>query len=186
MRIRISELVQSAKGGNPELQGTWVHPYVAIHLAQWLSPRFAVQVSKWVYEWTGDLRRAAGELKRLVDQYRAQGRSEEWIMTLSGRFLRELMAGCLKNQSPLSGLSRRTLASPRLRLGRWLKQKRHIGVVPRPLMMLVAMRAQQSSVALSKSFEARQISDDAGRDFAICLGAPDDKHGNHGNLLQLR
>ncbi|NLD09822.1 MAG: KilA-N domain-containing protein, partial [Xanthomonadaceae bacterium] len=26
----ISELVQVVKGGNPQLQGTWVHPYVAI------------------------------------------------------------------------------------------------------------------------------------------------------------
>jgi len=49
--IPISELIQSLKGGNPQLQGTWVHPQVAIHLAQWLSPKFAVQVSKWVYEW---------------------------------------------------------------------------------------------------------------------------------------
>lgn len=30
---------------------TWVHPKVAIHLAQWLSADFAVQVSEWVYEW---------------------------------------------------------------------------------------------------------------------------------------
>lgn len=47
----ISELVQIVKGGNPQLQGTWVHPYVAINLGQWLSPKFAVQVSKWVFEW---------------------------------------------------------------------------------------------------------------------------------------
>jgi hypothetical protein len=47
----ISELVQSIKGGKPALQGTWVHPQVAIHLAQWLSPRFAVMVSRWVHEW---------------------------------------------------------------------------------------------------------------------------------------
>lgn len=31
--------------------GTWVHPQVAMHLAQWLSPKFAVQVTKWVVEW---------------------------------------------------------------------------------------------------------------------------------------
>lgn len=49
--IPISGLVQSVKGGDPSLQGTWVHPQVAIHLAQWLSPKFAVQVSKWVHEW---------------------------------------------------------------------------------------------------------------------------------------
>lgn len=49
--IPASELIQSVRGGFPELQGTWVHPHVAMHLAQWLSPRFAVQVSKWVYDW---------------------------------------------------------------------------------------------------------------------------------------
>lgn len=30
--------------------GTWVHRKVAIHLAQWLSPSFAVQVSNWLEE----------------------------------------------------------------------------------------------------------------------------------------
>lgn len=49
--IPISGLAQSMKGGDPRLQGTWVHPQVAVHLAQWLSPEFAVQVSKWVYDW---------------------------------------------------------------------------------------------------------------------------------------
>jgi len=38
-------------GGDARNQGTWVHPYIAIHLAQWLSPKFAVRVSQWVYEW---------------------------------------------------------------------------------------------------------------------------------------
>lgn len=47
----ISVLVQSVKGGDPSLQGTWVHPQVAINLAQWLSPEFAVKVSKWVLDW---------------------------------------------------------------------------------------------------------------------------------------
>lgn len=49
--IPASELVQSVKGGAPHLQGSWIHPQVAIHLAQWLSPKFAVQVSKWVMDW---------------------------------------------------------------------------------------------------------------------------------------
>jgi hypothetical protein len=49
--IPISELVQVIKGGEPHLQGTWVHPQVAINLATWLSAKFAVQVSKWVHEW---------------------------------------------------------------------------------------------------------------------------------------
>lgn len=49
--IPTSELVQSISGGIPSLQGTWVHPQVSIHLAQWASPRFAVMVSQWVLEW---------------------------------------------------------------------------------------------------------------------------------------
>ena len=58
MGIPITELIQVVRGGDPDLQGTWVHPQVAINLAQWLSPEFAVQVSKWVVEWiSGDIRR---------------------------------------------------------------------------------------------------------------------------------
>lgn len=49
--IPVSGLVKSVRGGEPHLQGTWVHPQVAVHLAQWLSPTFAVRVSRWVYDW---------------------------------------------------------------------------------------------------------------------------------------
>ena len=49
--IPVTELIQSLRGGDPALQGTWIHPRVAIHLAQWLSPKFAVAVSKWVMDW---------------------------------------------------------------------------------------------------------------------------------------
>ena len=52
MGIPISGLVQIIRGGNDKLiQGTWVHPQVAIHLGQWLSPAFAVQVTRWVFDW---------------------------------------------------------------------------------------------------------------------------------------
>lgn len=49
--IPASALTQSIRGGDPRLQGTWVHPQVAIHLAQWCSAEFAVKVSQWVYDW---------------------------------------------------------------------------------------------------------------------------------------
>jgi hypothetical protein len=53
MLISITEqnqqLIQTIQGGTPEEQGTWVHPYVAINLAQWCSPIFAVIVTDWVY-----------------------------------------------------------------------------------------------------------------------------------------
>ena len=51
MGIPISDLVVTTKGGSPKLQGTWIHPDIAVNLGQWLSPRFAVLVSKWVREW---------------------------------------------------------------------------------------------------------------------------------------
>ena len=51
MRISISQLIQVCKGNSSKFQqGTWVHRKVAIHLAQWLSPSFAVQVSNWLDE----------------------------------------------------------------------------------------------------------------------------------------
>lgn len=51
MGIPISQLIQTLRNGHTGDQGTWVHPQVAINLAQWLSPQFAVQVSKWVFDW---------------------------------------------------------------------------------------------------------------------------------------
>ncbi len=49
--IPTSLLIESKKGNTAKFdQGTWVHPYIAINLAQWCSPQFAVQVSKWVFE----------------------------------------------------------------------------------------------------------------------------------------
>lgn len=50
-KIPADMLIITIQGGKAELQGTWIHPQVAINLGQWLSPKFAVQVAKWVYEW---------------------------------------------------------------------------------------------------------------------------------------
>ena len=41
-----------SRSGSPETGGgTWLHPDLAIQLAQWCNPAFALQVSKWVREW---------------------------------------------------------------------------------------------------------------------------------------
>ncbi len=50
-RISVSKLIQTRKGKPSHLQGTWGHPYVAINCGQWCSPKFAVLVSKWMFEW---------------------------------------------------------------------------------------------------------------------------------------
>ncbi len=49
MGIPISQLVDIKKGNTNEYnQGTWLHPDLAIQLAQWISSKFALQVSKWI------------------------------------------------------------------------------------------------------------------------------------------
>lgn len=49
--ISVTELIQVIQGGTPDLQGTWVHPQVAINLGQWASPKFAVTITQLVMDW---------------------------------------------------------------------------------------------------------------------------------------
>ena len=51
VNIFTDQLVQIINTGPNENRGTWVHPDMAINMAQWLSPKFTVQVSRWVREW---------------------------------------------------------------------------------------------------------------------------------------
>ncbi|RAO74956.1 KilA-N domain-containing protein [Dyella jiangningensis] len=67
--IPVSELIQTFKGGDTSRQGSWVHPDLAIHLAQWLSPKFAVMVSKWVREWLAGGRHAGGAMPYHLQRY---------------------------------------------------------------------------------------------------------------------
>ena len=48
--ISTTELVDIKQGGDPKLQGSWIHPDLAIQLAQWISALFALKVSRWVRE----------------------------------------------------------------------------------------------------------------------------------------
>jgi hypothetical protein len=66
--IPVSELIQTLKGGDTGRQGSWVHPDVAVNLAQWLSPKFAVKVARWVRDWLAGPRKA-GVLPYHLDRY---------------------------------------------------------------------------------------------------------------------
>jgi hypothetical protein len=50
--IPTSALTTSIKGGVPDLQGTWIHPRLAVDLARWISPAFAVWMDGWFLEAT--------------------------------------------------------------------------------------------------------------------------------------
>lgn len=56
-KIDKSELVQD-KGEGDDI---WIHPQVAINLAQWISPKLAVLVPMWVYEWMSKQSKPADE-----------------------------------------------------------------------------------------------------------------------------
>jgi hypothetical protein len=47
--ITNKKFIDSKKGNSLNFeQGTWIHPDLAIQLAQWISPSFALQVSYWI------------------------------------------------------------------------------------------------------------------------------------------
>ena len=52
--IPLTELIMKGTGNcfgkKDNNKETWVHPQVAINIAQWISPKFAVMVSEWIYE----------------------------------------------------------------------------------------------------------------------------------------
>ena len=66
-------LIQSVRGGFPELRGTWVHPRVAVHLGQWLSVEFEVWVTGIVDDWREMQKLLRGEpadwTKRFPDEF---------------------------------------------------------------------------------------------------------------------
>ncbi len=75
-RRSLKPLVDIKKGGNinTNAQGSWIHPDLAVQLAQWISPVFAIQVSRWIRELctTGtvsiDSKKTDEELKELRHQ----------------------------------------------------------------------------------------------------------------------
>jgi hypothetical protein len=43
-------LIEIIKIGPNDERGSWVHPDLAVPLAQWISPMFAIQISRWIRE----------------------------------------------------------------------------------------------------------------------------------------
>lgn len=64
--ISADVLVSKINTGRNETRGTWVHPQVAINLAQWLSPVFAVQVTEWIFGWINSDHKYYARYKELM------------------------------------------------------------------------------------------------------------------------
>lgn len=86
-------LVIVKRGAPDSGGGVWLHPDLAISLAQWCSPKFAIQVSKWVREWmtTGK----APTANEILAQYN-QDRSRQFQSDASRADMRKQLAGYRK------------------------------------------------------------------------------------------
>jgi hypothetical protein len=55
----------TVRGGIGGGGGTWAHPDIAIQFAQWCSPAFSLQVSRWVREWLTTGRSPLADIDRV-------------------------------------------------------------------------------------------------------------------------
>lgn len=59
--IPTSGIIDVRRGGTPSTQGTWIHPRLAVDLARWISPQFAVWMDGWFLETLQAAYQPAGE-----------------------------------------------------------------------------------------------------------------------------
>lgn len=59
--ITVTSGIKGQRGGG----GTWAHPDIAVQFAQWCSPAFALQVSRWVREWMTSGRGPMADIDRV-------------------------------------------------------------------------------------------------------------------------
>lgn len=82
---------------------TWMHPYLFVKFAMWLSPKFEVQVIKWVYDNLIDFRNQAGDyykelcasiMNRYMEYY--DGKPTPLIFSNEAKYLNLLVVGEFK------------------------------------------------------------------------------------------
>jgi hypothetical protein len=61
------DLIQTTTTGPNHLRGTWIHPRLAVDLARWISPAFAVWMDGWFLEWSQALVPLDPEPPRISD-----------------------------------------------------------------------------------------------------------------------
>jgi hypothetical protein len=86
------------KKGSPEFGGgTWIHPDLAIQLAQWCNKTFAIQVSRWVREWlVKGFHEQNKTLTQLEKEYELYLQRHDLRVTLKDTLRVELMEAVVK------------------------------------------------------------------------------------------
>ena len=103
--IPTTGLVQSQQGGTPSMQGTWIHPRLAVDLARWISPAFAVWMDGWFLETITGRTTAAPTVTPAAPGITITARTEReawgiWQAAIEGEAL-----GAIRMQLGVKGLS---------------------------------------------------------------------------------
>lgn len=83
--IPVSNIVHIRRGGTASTQGTWIHPRLAVDLARWISPQFAV----WMDGWFLTLQGHDGGREPAVDELPGNGRID-YALTLLHEAIRSI------------------------------------------------------------------------------------------------
>lgn len=99
-RISATELVKVVQGGNPKLQGTWMHRLIAISFSMWLDPKFHYWCLSKLDEIINNgfaLRDAEiGRLNSIISSYQPQVDYYNQVLTTSDILYttRDIVTGC--------------------------------------------------------------------------------------------
>lgn len=85
--------------------GTYMHPYLFVKFAMWLSPEFEVQIIKWVYDNLIDYRNEAGDhyvemAKAIQDTYQSfyKSKPDPLVFIKEANYLNTLVFGVSKGK----------------------------------------------------------------------------------------
>lgn len=97
--------------------GTWMHPYLFVKFAMWLSPKFELQIIKWVYDNLIDFRDQAGDYYKEMASCICRN-YEQFYGTKPGPFVYQNEAKFLNNlvYGEYKGGKRNTLNEKQLEL----------------------------------------------------------------------
>jgi hypothetical protein len=76
-------LIESITTGPNEQRGTWVHPRLAIDLARWISPSFAVRMDGWFLDWINNGHASKADKGMTYSELRAMSPAQQaaqWIV----------------------------------------------------------------------------------------------------------
>lgn len=93
--LKTHETTRGRHGG-----GTWMHPYLFVKFAMWLSPKFELQVIKWVYDNLIEVRNEAGDhykemCESILSYYERNKdrRPNPFVYSNEARFLNKICIG---------------------------------------------------------------------------------------------